>query len=320
MATATAGGAHNANGKADPVYSQKAHVKETIKASLAIGLCLAVLGAFVVVLGGYRFWEELSVYYIRFKNVKDLSAGRPVKYGGLDVGRILHIGVDADDPRMIRVVIGLTEHIEMRQGVVARIAQKGLVGDYYVFLEPQGALGDAMPPGSFIPAVETLDLSQLAGMAGEILSELRPRLERVAEHLEEVLSSENSARITELLAKAPGMVEELRTAAAQFRQDFGQLAASGKDVAASASKALASVDKAVDGVKQELQKTLADIRGEVKQVGGLTDSLHKAVRHDQAQLEDILANMERVSADVKALSARLRERPWELVNQPKERK
>ncbi|WP_243357642.1 MlaD family protein [Fundidesulfovibrio terrae] len=302
------------------MYSQKEHVKETIKASLAIALCLAILGTFVVVLGGYRFWEELSVYYIRFKNVKDLSAGRPVKYGGLDVGRILAIGVDAEDPRMIRVIIGLTEHIEMRQGVVARIAQKGLVGDYYVFLEPQGALGEPMNPGSFIPAVETVDMSQLAGMAGEILSELRPHLERVAEHLEQILSSENSERIAELLAKAPGMVDELRATAARFRQDFGQLAASGKDVAASASKSLAAVDKAVDGVKRELEKTLADIRGEVKQVGGLTDTVHKAVRQDQARLEDILDNVERVSADVKALSAKLRERPWEIISQPKERK
>ena len=302
------------------MYSEKAHVKDTIKASLAILLCLGILGAFVVVLGGYRFWEDLTVYNIRFKSVKDLSAGRPVKYGGLDVGRILSIGVDGDDPRMIRVVIGLTERIEMRDGVVARIAQKGLVGDYYVFLEPQGALGETILPGSFIPSVETVDLSQLAGLAGEILSDLRPRLEHLATSLEMILTSENSAHIAELLQKAPALIEELRSTTTQVRRDFNQLAASGRDAAVNASKTLASMDKAIDGVKRELEKTLSDIRGEVKQVGGLTDTVHKAVRHDQAQLEDILSNVERVSADVKALSAKLRERPWEIISQPKERK
>lgn len=302
------------------MFSKTAHVKDTVKASAAIVLCLAILGAFVVVLGGYRFWENLELYNIRFKSVKDLSSGRPVKYGGLDVGRILSIGVDPEDPRMIRVVIGLTTRVEMREGVVARIAQKGLVGDYYVFLDPQGTLGEPLPPGSFIQSVETVDMSQLAGMAGEILMELRPRLERIAMSMESLLTSENSARIAELLQKAPALVSDLQATVTQVRGDFAKLAGSGQQAADNASRTLKSMEQAVDTLKRELEKTLADIRGEVKQVGALTDTVHKAVRHDQAQLEDILGNVERLSTDLKHLASRLRERPWEVVNKPTERK
>lgn len=302
------------------MFSKTAHVKETVKASVAIALCLAILGAFVVILGGYRFWEDLVLYNIRFKNVKDLTTGRPVKYSGLDVGRILSIGVDPEDARLIRVVIGLTNPVEMRKGVVARIAQKGLVGDYYVFLEPQGTLGDQLPPGSFIDSMETLDMSQLAGMAGEILMELRPRLERIAMSLESLFTSENSSRITELLQKAPALVSELQATVEQVRGDFAKVAGSGQQAADTASRTLKSMEQAVDTLKRELEKTLADIRGEVKQVGALTDTVHKAVRHDQAQLEDILGNVERLSTDLKHLASRLRERPWEVVNKPTERK
>jgi phospholipid/cholesterol/gamma-HCH transport system substrate-binding protein len=303
-----------------PVFSKNAHIKDTIKASVALVVCLAVLGTFVVILGGYRFWENLTYYNIRFKSVKDLSAGRPVKYGGLDVGRIISIGVDEDDPRMIRVVVGLTNTVEIRQGVMARIAQKGLVGDYYVFLDPQGDLGNPLPPNSFIASVETVDISQLAGLAGEILVDLRPRLERIAASLEQVLTGENSAKLGELLSKAPAMVEDLRKTASQIRTDFAGLAVSGKEAAETASKTLKGMEQAVGVVKKELETTLSDIRGEVKQVGVLTDTLHKAVIYDQGQLEDILANVEHLSSDLKHLAAKLRERPWEVISQPRERK
>lgn len=302
------------------MFSKTAHVKDTIKASIALALCLAILGTFVVILGGYRFWEDLVLYNIHFKNVKDLSTGRPVKYSGLDVGRILSIGVDPEDARLIRVVIGLNNPVEMRKGVVARIAQKGLVGDYYVFLEPQGNLGELLPPGSFIESTETLDMSQLASMAGQILMELRPRLERIAASLESLFTSENSARIAELLERAPHLVSDLQAAVEQVRRDFSTLAGSGKQAADNAARTLKSMEQAVETLRRELEKTLADIRGEVKQVGALTDTVHKAVRHDQAQLEDILANVERLSTDLKHLASRLRERPWEVINKPTERK
>lgn len=302
------------------MFSKDAHVKDTIKASVAIAVCLAVLGAFVVVLGGYRFWENLTVYYIRFYNVKDLSAGRPVKYGGLDVGRILGIGVDEQDPRMIKVTVGLTADVAIRQGVVARIAQKGLVGDYYVFLEPRGTLGEPLPGGAVIPSIESVDLTQLAGLAGEILSELRPKLDRIATNLEEIFTSENSERITRVLEKAPNLIDDLSRAASQFRTDFAKLADGGRNAEDKAAKALDALNTAVDQVRGELIKTLVEVRGEVKQASGLTDTLHKAVRQDQAQLENILENLDRLSQDLKYLASRLRERPWEVFSQPVERK
>ena len=300
------------------MFSKTAHGRNTAKAIAAMALCLAILGVFSVVLGGFRFWETLDVYNLRFKSVKDLSAGRPVKYGGLDVGRILTIGVDKDDPRLIRVVIGLNSPVAIRKGVLARIAQKGLVGDYYVFLDPQGTLGEVLPPGSFIETIETVDIAQLAGMAGEILAELKPRLERIAAHLEDVLSSENTANIKDLMEKAPRLIDELNRTAMQVRTDFGTFATSGKGTAEQATKSLKSFENTLSSIQAEVEKTLANMRGEIQAVGALTNTVHKAVAHDQAQLEDILANVERMSEDVRQLAARLRERPWELLQKPQE--
>ncbi len=300
------------------MYSKNAHVKDTVKASAAIVLCLAILGAFVVILGGYRFWESLEIYHIRFKSVKDLSAGRPVKYGGLDVGRIMGIGVDEEDPTLIKVDIGLTGEVPIRQGVVARIAQKGLVGDYYVFLDPQGKLGDRLPPGSYIPSMESVDLSQLAGMAGEVLMELRPKLERIASSLETMLNSENSARIADLLEKAPKLVDDLRTTSEAIRKDFSSVAKSSDKAIKQASELLKNLDASVDMLRIRLEAVLAEVKKEVGQFGELTGSVKKSVQYDQEELEEILSNVRRLSTDLKHLASRLRERPWEVIQKPRE--
>jgi len=301
------------------MFSKSEHYKDTFRATLALAVCGVVLSVFVVLLGGYRFWEKLDVYTMRFQSVKDLATGRPVKYGGLDVGRILSIGVDPDDPRMIRVTIGLRERIALHQGVVARIAQKGLVGDYYVFLDPQGEPGPVIPPGSFLPTVESVDMSQLAGMAGDVIRDLKPRLDRIASSLEQVLNKDNADHLTELLSKAPAMVDEMRQAAKQIQSDFTTVSNSGKDAALAARKTLKTLNTSAEKLTAELQRTLADIRSEVRQVGGLTETMHKAVRHDQAQVEDILENVEQMSADMRRLAEKLRDRPWEALRPAQER-
>ena len=123
---------------------------------MTLGAGLLVLAVFMVVLGGNWFWEKYDSFDIRFRSVKDLNTGRPVKYAGLDVGRVEAIVLDPKDPRFIRVRIGVHRDFPLYKGTVARIAQKGLVGDYYVLLEIRGEPGERLAPLSDIPAVSTM--------------------------------------------------------------------------------------------------------------------------------------------------------------------
>ena len=117
------------------MLTAKASRADFLKAAgtLLLGLCL--LGAFMVVLGGNWFWVKYDFYEIRFISIKDLSRGRVVKYAGLDVGRVESITLDDADPHFILVKIAVKKGFPLYAGTVARIAQKGLVGDYYVLLD-----------------------------------------------------------------------------------------------------------------------------------------------------------------------------------------
>lgn len=298
------------------MLTAKASRSDFLKAggTLLLGLCL--LGAFMVVLGGNWFWIKYDIYDIRFTSIKDLSRGRVVKYAGLDVGRVESITLDPGDPHYILVKIAIKKDFPLFTGTVARIAQKGLVGDYYVLLELRGEPGQRLSPGATLTAVSTMDMQELAAKAGELLDDIRPKINEIAANIDKLFSAENTDSLRKALEGAPKVMEEFRLAASDFRQNWGNMSSKGARAAETLDVTLKRVDKAVASVEKELTKTLETFRTQANGVGGLVADVRQGFNYDQEQLEDILGNLNRTSRDVKELMRRLRERPWELIRPP----
>lgn len=298
------------------MLSAKASRSEYLKAYGTLLLGLAILGAFMVVLGGNWFWIKYDYFNIRFTSVKDLSPGRTVKYAGLDIGRVESIDLDINDPHFILVRIGVRQKFTLFEGTVARIGQKGLVGDYYVLLELRGEPGQRLTPGALIPAVATMDMQELAAKAGDLLDDIRPKINEIADNIAKLFSEENTESLRKALENTPKLVEDLRWAANDFRTNWATLSAKGGKAAETLDASLKRIDKAVSTVETELTKTLQNFRSQGDGVGGLVKDVRQGFNYDQEQLEEILKNLNRTSREVKELMGRLRERPWELIRPP----
>lgn len=293
-------------------------LSDRYKAILTLGAGLAVLSAFMIVLGGHWFWEDLTSYYIRFNSIKDLTAGRPVKYGGLDIGRIQDIVLDPDDPRYIKVIIGVQSDFPLYQGTRARIAQKGLVGDFYVFLELQGAPGPRIEPDGQIPAMKTVDIQEIANDIGGLLQKIEPKIDEIVTNFNKLFSKENVEAMRLILKKGPGFIDATEKAVFEAQQDWRRLVEGGLQVTGSMDETLGGVDHSVRTVEKELQATLAEFRKQALKAGQLAESIQTGFDYDQEQIEEILENVNRSSREMKELIGRLRERPWEAVRPPRE--
>ncbi len=298
------------------MLTAKASRSDYLKAAGALALGLIILGGFMVVLGGNWFWVKYDHYLIRFTAIKDLSRGRPVKYAGLDVGRVEDITLDVNDPRYISVTVAIHQGFPLFGGTVARIAQKGLVGDYYVLLELRGQPGEKIAPGAAIPAVATMDVQELAAKAGEMLDDIRPKINDIAENISLLFTPENTESLKKALEGTPKLVDDLRLAANDFRRNWEALSGKGGKAAETLDTSLKRMDKVVTTVEGELTKTLATFRTQAEHVGGLTSDVRQGFNYDQEQLEEILRNLNRTSREVRELTSRLRERPWELLRPP----
>lgn len=298
------------------MLTAKASRSEYAKAvgTLLLGLC--ILGAFMVVLGGNWFWVKYDKYDIYFQSVKDLSPGRTVKYAGLDIGRVETIDLDPTNPRRIAVRIDIRRGFPLYAGTVARIAQKGLVGDYYVLLELRGDPGPHLVPGAVLPAVATMDMQELAAKAGDLLDDLRPKINDIADNIGKLFTPENTESLKRALEGTPQLVEDVRRAANDFRKNWDMLSERGGAAAQTLDKTLQRMEKAVTLLEGELTKTLVNFRKQGDRVGGLVGDVRQSFDYDQEQLENLLKNLNRASREIKDLAGRLRERPWEILRPP----
>jgi phospholipid/cholesterol/gamma-HCH transport system substrate-binding protein len=77
------------------------------------------------------------------ESVAGLNLNAPVKYRGVDVGKVEHIELDPEDPERVRLTLGIEEGIPIKANTVAILASSGLTGIAYV--ELTGGTKDSPP-------------------------------------------------------------------------------------------------------------------------------------------------------------------------------
>lgn len=307
------------------VLNPKASRADAVKAAATVILGLLVLGLFIMLLGGVRFWERHAEYVIRFDTVKDLRPGRTVKYAGLDVGRVLRLGVDPDDPARIRVFVGLDPEFVIHEGTVASIAQKGMVGDYFISLSLEGAPGPRIAPGSAIPSRSVSDVQDVARLIGDLVRDLSPKLEHIAASLDRVLSEHNVDNLGRTLDRLPTLVAEAESTLAAMREDWPKLSSAITRLAEQGGKSLGVLDttlattaRGIDSLTGELTLTMEDIRTRLatsmSKVDTLTQNLGDDLAYDQERLAQALENIDALAQEMRRLARSLRERPWLILH------
>ncbi|WP_031482249.1 MlaD family protein [Maridesulfovibrio frigidus] len=313
------------------VLNPRSSRTDIIKALLAGLAGMTVLGIFIVFLGGHDFFSDYSSYNIVFRNVKDLTSGRPVKYAGLSVGKVGSIAVDKDNPGKIRVVINIDQDFPLYEGTVATITQKGLVGDNYILLELQAQAGPRLTDGALIPAAITMSMSAVAAEIGKAVAAIAPKLERAAEGLEMLFSGANREYLEQTLKMATSVLKESNATFVAFRKDWADLSRTTASGIKSGTKSLEvitgdfagtlnKVENVLETLETEMKYTLGNMNGEVTRavdgIDGLTTDLRKNIEYDQEEIEAILVNVNRLSREMNRLARSLRERPWQVLNPP----
>jgi len=153
-------------------------------------------GLFVIVLsvGMALFFVWLAkaghsddvLYRIHFdESVSGLTSGDPVKFRGVDVGRVKSMEIDPADPRLVQVDVTLSKDTPIKTDTRASLVLKGITG--VVFVELNGGSAGA----------QTLVAATPAGQVPEIRSE-KSKLATVLDELPKVIAKfsgiENQAK------------------------------------------------------------------------------------------------------------------------------
>lgn len=274
-----------------------------------VGAFVLVLGAALVAgvlwlaagLGGKQSKDRYQA--VIQESVAGLSVDAPVKYLGVDVGKVSHIGIDPLNSQQVRLYFLIERGTPIKRDSVAVLKTQGLTGIAYVELSGGSAgspplLADRDGVAPTIPFKLSLG-ARLESVVTNVLA----NIDRVSNNLNAVFNTENQLALKATLADAAllahalaaqqqtlsaGIQDGARTArlTAQAGQKLeptlDRIASSAQavermaDVAAAASaRAAVAVDAAASGVQQVGSETLPELSRLMAELQLLATSLRR---------------------------------------------
>jgi phospholipid/cholesterol/gamma-HCH transport system substrate-binding protein len=277
---------------------------------VAVGVFVVVLMltaiASVLYLSGGMYSRKSYDTYLTYmtESVSGLNLNAPVRYRGVEVGRVRAIALAPDNVELVQVTLQIERGTPVKEDTVAMLETQGLTGISYVDLTAgrrdsaplQARPGEEFPVirsgASLISRIETSVPTLLAGLSrasdnlNAVLDEDNQRaLKRTLADLEllsrtlatrsaaidagladAARTARNTARFTEQL---PQLVQRVERSADAFDRMAGQLGAAGS-----------SASGTIDGTRVDLQRftgeTLPELRELVGELRELTATMQRA--------------------------------------------
>lgn len=299
-----------------------------------VGLFVLVATGLLVVallsMGG-MFERHEPWYRANFKNAGGLHPGSDVRYaGGPPVGRVISVGTDPRNPALMRIDFRVSRDVPVKTDSRVKIASLSALGDNFLGIIPGTAAAPEAPPGTVLASDNYVgfneleeQISKLTPEATQLLGTLNARaaeLQGTIQRVNSLLSPGNRANIAATLANAKGMLAEdrppLHSALNNLSESsvkLGPLLDDFKTSVKQANAALSHVDAMVTEDRPDLRQAVAQMRAALTSAAALTDQLNDTLNANSDNLSNIIENVRDMTANLKAFSERIENRPSSLI-------
>jgi phospholipid/cholesterol/gamma-HCH transport system substrate-binding protein len=235
-----------------------------------LGIFLSVATVVFIAVAGFFIAPKLrdpgEVYLIKFRDtsVHGLIIGSPVKYRGVEVGRVTRIEVSRTDLDCVEIEVKITPGLVMKTDMQAVLVYIGLTGQKYVELSGGTLTAENLEAHGEIPSGRGL---------GEKADDIVNNIQTTAQRITELLAPENIERFTAFLDNA-------------------------EKSSASVSGVLESRRASLENTLASLERASLEFARATEKFVPLTEDLGRLVRTVEANSEKTLGNIsERFSAE-----------------------
>jgi phospholipid/cholesterol/gamma-HCH transport system substrate-binding protein len=236
------------------------------------------VGAFILLVismaVGFVIWytdtkdsRDYGLYEIYFAgSVSGLDKGSPVRYLGVDVGRVRRLSIDRHNRNRVAAVVEIDKAAPLTSATRASLGLLGVTGLLYIDLKeaPEITPATKLRQGEHYPVIESVasDFDVILDSLPELMSRASSLLERAGR----ILSDENLAAMEET-------VKNLRQASATLPQ----------------------TSKNVAQLVEQLRSTVTEINGAAQSLRGMTDDARPEVRVALMRLNEVADHLAQAS-------------------------
>jgi phospholipid/cholesterol/gamma-HCH transport system substrate-binding protein len=272
---------------------------ETRASYIAVGVfVLALLGGIVVAALWFaqgQLADHTTRYETYFASVgSGLASGSPVRVSGVQLGHVVGVALDPDNPTRVRVTMDIAENAPIRSNSVASLEIQSLAGTTAIEITPgtKDSPPIAVAPDRRYPIIWSREsnLDQIVDAVPNLLVKLTD----VTDALKQVIDDKNRQNLADTLDN----ISQLTAVASAHREDLAHLMA----------------DSAADA--HDLHQAIANLNDTTQKLNQIADQASKAVHdidgmvlEDRGPLKDFTQNglqqVQQLATDARGLVAEL---------------
>ncbi len=284
-------------------------------------LVIAMAGLFVYWYTDAREHRDFTRYEVYFDgSVSGLTPGAPVRYLGVNVGRVVSMYIDHRNPGRVQVIVDIDSATPVSEDSVAELSQQGLTGVLFIDLLRDARnkrLLEAVPSERY-PVIRSsksnidlllASLPEMVGRASEVLG-----------RVELLLDADNIKSISNAFSNLDATTRDLPGTMRQIRGLIGDLQETSAEFRATA----ASVRGVTDKAGPQLSAAVDQIAMVTAHLSDATDNLDQLIRENRGdirgftreslpQVERLLGDSRAAVTEVRELAHSLRENPSQLL-------
>lgn len=262
-----------------------------VKVGIFILTAIALLGAFILVMGGINFQPTYSLY-VEFDNPGGLQTGAPVKIAGVKVGKISELAFRGGQPNaitgkrepLIRLLITVEKRYQpsIHDNAVFYVTSQGVLGEQFLAIEPGSNDRPVLPESAVVRGLDPPRLDMLIAESYELL------------HSSVAAMRENKDQISEAF---DGLRKTLKGTGDFFDKNGDRL----DRIAANVEQITVDTDETIKGAKEKFVDN-PQIDRIMSNVESVSDSVARDVPPLLAETKATMGNVRRVSDTIGAES------------------
>ncbi len=287
-------------------------------------LVTAMAASFVYWYTAYSDRHAYQRYEIYFEGtVSGLSNGSPVRYLGVDVGKVVRIGLDRQERNRVKVLADIDSAAPVDARTRASLSPQGITGLLYIDLQQDRKAGASgpLPQGRDYPVIASIPSDFDVLLAS--LPALATRAMEFIDHVDALFKGDNaralaatldgvrraSERLPATLAEIQALTADMRATVRDTHEAVTQLRAAESAALPDVAAALVNARRASDA----LERTAARLD---RFVDSNEPAMARFAQQGLPEMQRLLRESHDAAADIRELTRSLKENPSRLLYEP----